>query len=103
VIAELAKHYYSTGEMPPLYFWRDQSGLEIDLIIEDAGKLTPVETKSWQTLVAGFFKGLNRWTALAGEAAGDPVLIYGGQAVQQRSGIHVYGWQSMDSLLRQFL
>ncbi len=95
VIAELAKHYYSTGDIPPLYFWRDQSGLEIDLIIEDAGKLTPVEIKSGQTLVADFFKGLNRWTTLAGDTAGDPVLIYGGQADQQRTGAHIYGWQSM--------
>jgi len=98
VIAETAKYYYSHGEVPPLYFWRDQSGLEIDLIIERAGKLLPVEIKSGQTVTADFFKGLNRWTALAGREACDPTLVYGGNELQARTGIRVLGWQHLQKL-----
>jgi len=95
VIAELCKYFYSNGEMPPFYYWRDQSGLEIDLIIEQAGKLMPVEIKSGQTITSDFFKGLTRWIALAGSKAHHPALIYGGNGDQNRHGIGVYGWRSM--------
>jgi predicted AAA+ superfamily ATPase len=98
VIAELAKQYYSNGELPPFYFWRDQSGLEIDLIIERAGKLQPVEIKSGQTLTSDFFKGLNRWKTLAGKEACDPALVYGGNEKQERTGVRVLGWQHLGTL-----
>ncbi|MDQ6965812.1 MAG: DUF4143 domain-containing protein, partial [Mariprofundaceae bacterium] len=98
VIAELAKQYYSNGEIPPFYFWRDQSGLEIDLIIEREGRLIPVEIKSGQTLTSGFFKGLNRWMMLAGEEGAHASLVYGGDDVQERSGAHVFGWQHVGKL-----
>jgi len=95
VIAELSKYDYANGEIPPFYYWRDQSGLEIDLIIERGEKLMPVEIKSGQTMTADFFKGLTRWLALAGDVADHPSLIYGGVGKQQRSGIGVYGWRSI--------
>jgi len=98
VIAETAKYYYSNGEVPPLYFWRDQSGLEIDMMIERAGKLLPVEIKSGQTVNADFFKGLNRWTTLAGEECCEPTLVYGGDEILQRTGARVCGWQHLDKL-----
>jgi len=98
VIADTAKMYYSNGEVPPFYFWRDQSGLEIDLIVERAGKLLPVEIKSGQTLIADFFKGLNRWSKLAGKDGLNPVLVYGGDEVQERTGARVLGWQHLEKL-----
>jgi len=98
VIAELSKYDYANGETPPFYYWRDQSGLEVDLLIERAGKLMPVEIKSGQTITTDFFKGLSRWLDLAGDDAGNPTLIYGGVGKQQRNGIGVYGWRSIIEL-----
>ena len=34
VISEIMKHYSNTGQEEPLYFWRDQHGHEIDLVID---------------------------------------------------------------------
>ena len=46
VIVEIIKSYYNTGELrPPLYFYRDKEKREIDLIIEQNGKLYPIEIK----------------------------------------------------------
>ena len=46
VIVEIIKSYYNNGELrPPLYFYRDKEKREIDLIIEQNGKLHPVEIK----------------------------------------------------------
>lgn len=46
VIVEIIKSYYNTGELrPPIYFYRDKDKREIDLIIEQNGKLYPIEIK----------------------------------------------------------
>ncbi|GAB6276393.1 MAG: ATP-binding protein [Rectinema sp.] len=46
VISEILKSYYNSGVLdPPLYFYRDRDANEIDLLIEDNGKLYPLEIK----------------------------------------------------------
>lgn len=46
VIVEIIKSYYNNGELrPPIYFYRDKEKREIDLIIEQNGKLYPIEIK----------------------------------------------------------
>lgn len=46
VIAEIIKSYYNKGIIdPPLYFYRDKEMNEIDLLIENAGTLYPLEMK----------------------------------------------------------
>ena len=46
VIVEILKSYYNHGELqPPLYFYRDKEKREIDLLIEQNGKLFPIEIK----------------------------------------------------------
>lgn len=46
VVSEIIKSYYNKGVLePPIYFYRDKDMNEIDLIIEDAGTLYPVEIK----------------------------------------------------------
>ncbi len=46
VIAEVLKSYYNRGVLdPPLYFYRDRDGREIDLLIESGGVLHPLEIK----------------------------------------------------------
>ncbi len=41
------------------YFWRDNVGNEIDLLIEDGSRRLPVEIKSGQTITNEFFKGMS--------------------------------------------
>ena len=46
VVIEILKSYYNSGELrPPLYFYRDKDKNEVDLIIEQNGKLYPIEIK----------------------------------------------------------
>lgn len=47
VIAEVLKSFYNAGIIdPPLYYYRDRDGREIDLLIEQNGLLHPVEIKT---------------------------------------------------------
>jgi len=50
MIAEIIKAYYNEGKRPSLFFWRDNSGNEIDLLIESATQIKVVEFKSSKTI-----------------------------------------------------
>ncbi len=45
VITEIYKTIAHRGEKPRLHFWRTSSGREVDLLLESAGKLVPMEIK----------------------------------------------------------
>ena len=45
VVAEIIKSYRNAGLEPPLYFYRDRDGNEIDLLIYTDGVLYPIEIK----------------------------------------------------------
>ena len=83
-----------------LFFWRDQSGNEVDVIIDNGLTLTPVEVKSGATVTRDFFHGLERWTALAGDASDRPYLVYGGDDRQQRTTVEVLPWSQIADLTK---
>lgn len=46
IVSEVIKSYYNRGVLePPIYFYRDKEMNEIDLVIENAGVLHPLEIK----------------------------------------------------------
>lgn len=48
VVSEIIKSYYNNGIIdPPLYYYRDRNGVEIDLIIEQDGIIYPIEIKKY--------------------------------------------------------
>lgn len=97
VISELLKARYNAGETSNLYFWRDRSGHEVDLLIDHGNSLSPMEIKSGQTINKDYFKGLEFWKNLAGDNAGKAWLVYGGDSRQMRSDVTVLPWHEINS------
>ena len=64
VLAELVKNYLHRGEESNLHFWRDSTGHEVDVILEESAGLVAIEIKSAQTVASDFFKGLRFWRQL---------------------------------------
>ena len=95
VVSELLKNALNRGQEPDLYFWRDSSGHEVDLLLERDGNLVPIEIKSGATLVDDFFSGLRYWLKLAGTPEGAAALVYGGDSSVRRAGINVYSWADL--------
>ncbi|MBN1105070.1 MAG: ATP-binding protein [Deltaproteobacteria bacterium] len=95
IVAEVVKAYFNHRLPAPIFFWRDQSGHEIDLLIEDGNVLYPVEIKSAATVVRDMFEGLKWWTRLAGQESTPSALVYGGAESYQREGIVVRPWFSV--------
>lgn len=95
VVTEVAKTYRHHRSEPPIFFWRDRTGHEVDLLIDDGSSLYPVEIKSGQTADDGLLGGLRWWRDLAGRPQQPATLVYGGGERQERRGISVRPWFSV--------
>ena len=92
VMSELYKAFAHRGETPPLYFWRDRTGHEVDVIIDVGKNVIPVEVKSGETIDHSLFDGLRYFTSLGTPASKTGVFIHGGEAKYQRENIIVRPW-----------
>jgi predicted AAA+ superfamily ATPase len=95
VVAEYLKKRLNTARPSNLSFWRDRSGHEVDLLVEQGGQLQAVEIKSGATPGQDAMRGLEKWRQLAGEEAGRPCLVYGGSEAQSRSDIDILPWREL--------
>jgi predicted AAA+ superfamily ATPase len=99
-VSELLKGRYNLGKPSNLFFWKDRSGREVDVLIDTGKKLIAVEMKSAQTLASDFFRGLDSWVRISGDASAKPWLVYGGTERQSRAQVEVLPWISIDELVR---
>ena len=93
-VSELLKGRLNRGLKENLYFWRDNTGHEIDCIIENGDQLLPLEIKSGKTINRDFFKGLKYWSKISKTEGEKAYLVYGGSMDQKRKDGHVLGWKS---------
>ncbi len=100
VFSEIAKYYFNMGIRPELYFWRNNTGNEVDCIIEEGSEQKIIEIKSGTTLNSDFFKGLEYYRKLSGLQANSFYLIYGGTESQQRSNGNVLPWNAVNDLFK---
>src|SRR3990167_2030857 len=78
VIIELMKARYNQAVDPRLYFYRDVSGKEVDLLYQKGSRLIPVEIKSSKTFSPSFLEGLAYFHTQTPQKAEGGALIYGG-------------------------
>lgn len=79
VVIEALKYRYNRGERSNLYYYRDSRGDEVDVLLDVAGKLFPVEFKSGATVVPDHFSGIKKITKVLGSACmTGGALVYGG-------------------------
>lgn len=95
IISEFLKHKYHNNLGGDLFFWRDKTGNEIDLLWDDGKKLVPVEIKAGRTITGDYFKGLNYYNKISGLSRKDSYVVYGGEKKQSRSEGNVLGWKTL--------
>lgn len=94
-ITEFVKHRAHAGAEGVPYFWRDNIGNEIDLLIERGGVLQPVEFKSGATFQAEWLRGLHTWQRHAAQARQvQPMLVSDVDAVQDLQGVGLAHWRA---------
>jgi len=98
IIGDLMKNYYNRAETPPLYFWQDNTGNEVDCLIDESHLIKSIEIKSSSTINADFFKGLNYYKKSNENSR--PYLIYGGDKSMQRKEAEIVAWNNTKHLLK---
>ena len=92
-VGELYKDRLNRGESPQLYFWRDSTGNEVDVILETAAGLKSIELKSGSTFASDWLSGLSKWKQLSQEHQPASQLVYGGDESYERNGVEVWSWR----------
>ncbi len=95
VVAETLKHRLHRGLPPDLHFWRDNHGLEVDLVFEHTGRLHGVACKSGTTYVDEWLQPARRFCAAVGPEAAAPLLVYGGEASFEQADHRVLSWREL--------
>ena len=103
VVIEHLKHQYNQGQAADMYFWRDNNGLETDLVYEITEnidgqitqKLQTIEIKSGATVTSDYIKAGKKSDQFVNDYPTKLQLIYGGENSFQRSGIDFVSWRDL--------
>jgi predicted AAA+ superfamily ATPase len=74
VVSEILKSYWHNGESPSIYFYRDKDKREVDLLLEENGKLYPLEIKQKSNPTESDIKNFNALSQFKKEVAPGGVL-----------------------------
>lgn len=86
VVNQFIKNGLNKGMNPDLTFWRDNTGLEVDLVETKGLEQYGYEIKSGSTYNPTFFDGLKKWGLLSGTPESRRRVIYCGDNTLQTSG-----------------
>ncbi|MFC1770538.1 ATP-binding protein [Candidatus Margulisiibacteriota bacterium] len=86
IISEIYKQFSCFGEQAPLYFWRDKTGNEIDLLIDIYPTVLPIEIKSSRTWNKDFKAGILKWFSLSKAAKKRGLVLYDGEQIVDKKG-----------------
>lgn len=79
VISQVYKRWLNRGIEPNLSFWRTATGIEVDLLIEDQGRLYPLEIKASATPRPAMASGIVSLRKDLGGQVGKGYLIHMGE------------------------
>jgi len=93
VIMEMLKQKFNGGSNSGFYYWKENNGLEIDLLIDTGKKMIAHEIKSTETFHESLLKGLEKWRKISQST--DGVLLYNGKIeLTDMSQIDILNWRN---------
>ena len=98
IVTEYIKMRYHAGLVPNAFFWRDSTGHEIDLLLEEGENFKAIEIKSGETINSDFFKGLTYYGNLSALSKENRFLIYGGLKNYRRTAAKVLSWKNFGKM-----
>ena len=102
VVLEFFKANLHAGRSAELFYWRDNNGLEVDLLFEHKGAVQAVEIKSGSSYLPEWRRSLRKWQGLA-QAQLTPWLVYGGEHSYSQDGIELCSWRHLAAKIQQVL
>ncbi|MFN4082442.1 MAG: ATP-binding protein [Bacteroidia bacterium] len=94
IILELLKSRYNNGQRSNLYYWRDRTGNEIDVLLDQSSQVIPLEIKAAVTFNADYLKGINYWRKIHPLTQKSYVIYTGKTAEMDKTTI--LNWKEID-------
>jgi predicted AAA+ superfamily ATPase len=98
IINEFIKRNFNRGENRQPYFWQDNHGKEIDCLLVNGERVTPIEVKSGKTMSTSYFDNLKYWRPLAVLPEDEGYVVYGGVQSMQTSAGAFISWRHLDRI-----
>lgn len=97
ILTEIKKNNFNAGQNEGMYYFRDNTGNEVDLITEREGEPLAIEIKSAAKVTSNMFRGLNFWQKY--QPMGHSILLHKGIANEELSDrISVVPWTEVVNL-----
>jgi uncharacterized protein len=96
MIIEVLKSRLNRGLRSNLFYWRDRTGNEIDLLLDQSEAVVPVEIKSSTTFHQDFLKGIRYWQKLNPKLK-TSYLVFNGKDGQIEK-TKILSWRNIDKL-----
>ncbi len=99
VVVEALKARLNAGREAELYFFRDQQGLEVDLLARRGRQLLPIEIKGSMTYDSWQGRNLLKFMRLS-DTAQTPAVLYGGEQHMFTDGIEYASFRETTRLIQ---
>jgi hypothetical protein len=93
-VMELLKQFYHKNKQPNIYYFRDNTGHEVDLIYDFGTGVFPVEIKSGKTVSDDYFKNLKFYMKINPDCKTGAV-IYGGDKSWKEGNLWVISYKDI--------
>jgi len=94
VFSEYVKKKANLKLAANMYFWKDKSNKEVDILLEEGTVTEAIEVKYGQTISQDYFTNLENYRTLS-KTPVKTTVVYGGQGIQQRGNSMVHGWREI--------
>lgn len=75
VVGEIVRSAYNKGRLPRIFWWRTSYGEEVDFVVEDKGKILPIEVKMSSVSNRRMAKGLISFRDLFADKIDEALLV----------------------------
>ena len=93
LVAEFHKQMHHSYRDESPWFWRDNHGDEVDLLVDQGGSLQAYEIKASETILTEHFKSLTKFEQLSDMPLTAKGLVYAGDLNQKRSQGKLISWR----------
>lgn len=98
VVLEAFKSRLHRGKDPSLYFFRDNNGMEVDLVMDRRPAPVPIEIKASMTFHSDFLKNARRFLELSGSSSYG-YLVYAGDVETTGDRIRTVNYKNVSSAI----
>ncbi len=99
VVSEVLKGIHHRDLSIDLFYYHEQSGVEVDLLLKNGLYWKRIEIKSGQTVHPDFFLNLLKTDRIPDLGGGPSTVVYTGEENQDRSKAQVVSWRKLTEMM----